>query len=394
VHVFASAQTGVFFALPNAAIVSGIVVDAATGLRLPSISVYAYTAGGALVAVTRTDGNGAYRFSLAAGDYRFVAADDGQVYATAYSGGARAFETSSILTVAAGEERVNVQFALSRGARITGRVNAPNLVIGAYNLDGTLHAATTSGANGTYTLVVAPGQYRIAVSDPSLTYATLFYGGATHFTLAQTLTVTANLSAIDVTLPRAGRVTGIVRDALTTFQLAGIRVAAYDSSGLAISSATTGADGRYTLAVAPGAYRLVAFDPQLNYATSYAGNASSYETTGPVTVTADVTIPADFTMRRGVRVSGTVTLSGGTALTGIEVFALDANGNRVAGATSANGTFTLAVAPGTYRFVAIDPAGHYTAGAPTGPFTIVPGQPPPAIALTLQGLTRRRSVRH
>jgi DNA/RNA endonuclease YhcR with UshA esterase domain len=395
VHVFESGASGVFFTLANAATVTGTAVDAATGLPLPSISVYAYTPGGALVTVVTTDANGAYRFSLPAGDYRFVAADDARIYATAYYGGSRSFETSTVLNVAAGEQRGNVQLALTRGARITGHVNGPNLLVGAYNLDGTLHASATSDANGNYTLVVVPGQYRIAVSDPSLTFATLFYGGAAHFRLAQNLSVTGNMSGIDVTLPRGGRISGVVRDVLTTLPLAGITVAAYDQSGLAVASATTGADGGYALVVAPGAYRIVAFDPQLTYATSYAGNASSYETTGPVAVQADAMITTDFTMRRGVRVTGTVTHQNGNALTGVEVFALDSSGNRVAGAvTNASGAFTIVVAPGTYRFIASDPHGRYGNSTPTGELTIAQSQPTPTIALTLQGFSRRRSVRH
>ncbi|HYK02078.1 MAG TPA: carboxypeptidase regulatory-like domain-containing protein [Thermoanaerobaculia bacterium] len=394
VHVFEGAATGVFFTLANAAIVSGTAVDAATGLPLSSITVYAYTPDGALVTTATTNASGAYRFSLPAGDYRFVAADDARVYATAYYGGSRSFETSTAIDVVAGEQRGNVQLALTRGARITGHVNGPDLTIGAYNLDGTLHASATSDATGSYTLVVAPGDYRIAVSDPSMTFATLFYGGATHFRLAQTLSVTGNMSAIDVTLPRGGRISGTVRDALTTLPLAGITVAAYDEAGLAIAFATTGADGRYASVVAPGAYRIVAFDPQLNYATSYAGNASSYETTGPVAVEADAMLATNFTMRRGIRVSGTVTHQNGGALTGVEVFALDPSGNRVAGAVTNNGAFTIVVAPGTYRFVASDPLGRYAASTPTGELTIAQGQPTPTIALTLQGFSRRRSVRH
>ncbi len=394
VHVFEGSATAVSFTLESAAIVTGTVVEATSGLPLSSMTVYAYTPAGALVSIATTSAGGAYTFSLPAGDYRFVAADDEKVYATGYYGGGRSFEGSVVIDVAAGEQRGNVRLALVRGARITGRVNAPDLTVAAYNADGTLHASTTSDAAGNYTLVVAPGQYRIAVSDPTMTFATLFYGGASVFRLAQNLSVTGNVSGIDVTLPRGGRISGVVRDALTTLPLAGITVAAYDASGVAIASATTGSDGRYALTVAPGAYRFVASDPQLSYTTSYAGGATSYETTGPVSVQADATITADFTMRRGVRVSGTVTNENGGPLTGIEVFALDASGNRVAGAVANAGAFTIAVAPGTYRFVALDPDGRYSPSTPTGNITIVQGQPTPTIALTLQGLTRRRSVRH
>lgn len=393
VRVFETVATPVSFTLGLAARVTGSVVDAGTGAGLGSKLVYAYTPAGALVAVTTTDALGAFRVSLPAGDYRLVGADNARVYASGFYDGAVSFETSTVITVSAGEQRPGLRIALPRGARITGHVNAPNLIIGAYNLDGTLHASTTSDAAGNYVLVVAPGDYRIAVSDPSLTFATLFYGGATDFRSAQRLTVNADVSGIDVTLPRGGHVSGTVRNN-TAQPLAGMTVGAYDEAGVLVASATTGADGRYELVVAPGTYRLVAFDPTLNFATSYAGGATSYETAAPIAVVADATITADFVMRRGVRVTGTVSTPNGTAADGVEVFALDASGNRVAGAVSHDGAFTIVVLPGSYRFIAIDPTHRYAAAAPSSEIAIVQGQTPPSVVLTLQGASRRRAVRH
>lgn len=394
VEVAQSSTTAVSISLAPAGVISGTVVDAGSGQPLASMLVYAYTPAGGLVAVTTTDATGAYRLALPAGDYRLVAADDDRVYATGYSGDSRAFETAQVIDVAAGEQRTGFRLALARGVRISGRVNAPNLLVAAYNLDGTMHAQTTSDANGNYTLLVAPGEYRIAVADPSQTFATLFYGGATHFRNARTLTVTADVNAIDVTLPRGGRITGVVRDAVSNAPLAGMAVAAYDESGLAIASGTTDADGRYSLVAAPGNYRVVAFDPRLQFATSYAGGASSYETTLPLTLAANATVTADLAMRRGVRVTGSVTSSGGAPLDGVEVFALDAAGNRVAGAVTSGGTFTIVVIPGTYRFVAVDPLGRFPAGTPSAAVTILQGQTPLPVDLVLQSVARRRAVRH
>ena len=96
----------------------------------------------------------------------------------------------------------------------------------------------------------------------------------------------------------------------------------------------------------------------------------------------------------GVRVRGSVTTPTGAAANGIEVFALDASGNRVAGATTHDGEFTVVVAPGTYRFVAIDPTRRYGPAEMSPEVTIVQGQTPVPIALTLQAASRRRAVRH
>jgi hypothetical protein len=393
VQVLEGQTYSVNFTLGVAAHVSGTAVDAATGLTLPSVLVYAYTPAGAFVSVTTTNSSGAFQFALPAGDYRFVAADASRVYATAYHDGSRSFEGASTIVLAAGEQRNNLQLALTRGARIAGHVNAPGFVVAAYNLDGTLHASTTSDAAGNYVLVVAPGDLRIAVSDPSLVYATLFYGGAAAFRFASTLSVTGDLAGIDVTLPRGGHVSGTVRGP-TFHALSGINVAAYDAAGIEGAPAISGIDGRYTLVVAPGVYKVVAFDSQFELAASYTGGATSYETCPPLTVDAGAVTTDDFTMRSGVRVNGVVLSPGGDALTGMEVYALDPAGNHVGGATSKSGAFTIAVLPGTYHFVAVDPFRRYAPADPSPDVLVDVGQTPPVVTLTLKSITRRRSVRN
>jgi Carboxypeptidase regulatory-like domain len=380
------------FNLGIAARVSGTAVDAATHAPLPGVLVFAFTPAGVRVAVTTTNAAGRFLFSLPAGDYRFVAADESHVYATAYFDGSRSFEGSTVVIVAAGEQR-ELQIPLAHAVRVTGRVNAPNLVVAAYNLDGTQHAMATSDTAGNYTLAVAPGQYKIAFSDPSQGYATLFLGGATDFRFAQTLNVFTDVGGMNVTLPRGGRVSGTAR-AADGLPLGGIIVAAYDDAGMQIATVTTQSDGRYSMVVPPGTYRFLAFDPQLQYATAHAGGATSYETTGPLSVGADAMITADFTLRRGIRVGGTVTNAKGTPLTGIEVFALDAQGNRAAGATAANGAFTVVVPAGSWRFVALDPFRRYLPGTPSATIAVSEGPTPPTVTLTLAAAVRGRAVRH
>ncbi|HEX2060254.1 MAG TPA: carboxypeptidase-like regulatory domain-containing protein, partial [Thermoanaerobaculia bacterium] len=111
----AVATANVHFQLSVAARASGTVVDLATRQPLPGIDVYAYDPAGREVARTMTDANGAFALSLPNGTYRFVAADPDHVYATAFFDAGNAFENASIVTLAAGEQRANVQFALVRG---------------------------------------------------------------------------------------------------------------------------------------------------------------------------------------------------------------------------------------------------------------------------------------
>jgi len=399
VRVDALGVTGnITFLLPAAARVSGTVMDAVFHGALPSMLVYAYSSDGVLVATTTTNPAGQYRFSLPAGQYRIVAADPARAFATAYYLDSRSFERAGVLTLAAQEQRNGVDVPMLRGFVISGRANAPGITVAAYNTDGTLHVSAITDASGNYALVVAPGPYKIAFSDPALTYATQFYGGTNRFGSATTVNVTSNIAGIDVTLQRGGRFTGIVRTAVTEQPLAGITVSAYDSSGVLIESATTRADGRYSLVVAAGEYRILAFDPQLNYATAYAGGATSYEATAPVSVGPDGVVTADFHLQRGIRVTGQVADDNG-ALTGAEVFALDSSGNRVAGAMTNNGAFTIVVLPGTYRFIATSSrhVPRYYPNVATFDeatwVTVTSGPAPPVLSFTLPGGSRRRSVR-
>jgi hypothetical protein len=382
------------FILERAARASGRVVDADTAAPLAGKTVYLYTAAGSLVTTTTTAADGTFGFNVGPGFYRFVAGDPSRVYAPVFYATSRSFANSDIVPLDAGEQRPNLILAAQRGAIISGRINgAGGLVVAAYNLDGTAHTSTVASATGEYSLVVAPGEYKLAVFDPSASYATQFYPQTTSFVAAESLGVLAGqtLTAIDFTAARAGRFAGVVREAGTLVPLAGKTVAVYDAAGALIAQTTTASNGTYVLPVAPAQYRVLVYDAGLTYATAYAGGATSYEATVPLTVTADATNTVDFTMSRGVRVTGFVRDAAGVGVDGTDVFALDASGNRTASAPTRDGAFTLVVVPGTYTLVSIDPLRRYARSIGI-PITV--GQSaPPSVTITVTPPVRRRTVR-
>jgi hypothetical protein len=405
VHVTAGqTTTNISFSLPVASRITGTTVDGASQALLSGITVYAYTPEGALVTSTTTDAAGAFRLTLPPGAYRFVAADENRVYATMFYTASKSFEQATIVALAAGEVRPNVTFALPRAALLTGQVTASvTMTVSAYNLDGTLHAQTTTSSSGAYTLAVAAGEYKVAVSGASLHYATEFYRDAFAFASATRLFVLAGEQrrGIDFSPVVGGRITGTVRDAAQSLPRAGMTVAAYDAAGILVGTTVTRADGKYDLVLPPGQYRVVAFDAQLIYAPRYRGGAASYEQTIPLEIAASVTSTVDFTLVRGVRISGTVTDRNGKGWNGVEVFALDLAGNRIAGGTSVDGAFALAVPAGNYKFVVRDPvsgATRYYADAATlqdaTVVTVALDQPAPRLSLTLPRSSRQRAVRH
>ena len=388
------AATPLSFELERAARVDGSVIDADTRAALPGRIVYVYTAAGALVTTTTTDTAGSFAVNLGPGQYRFVAGDPLRIYAPAFYDGSRSFENADVVTLSAAELRPNLTIAAMRGAVISGTVNGgAGLAVAAYNADGSLHASTVVDGAGAYAMVVAPGEYRVAAYDPAGVYATQFYQAATSFLAARPVAILAGqtLSSISFAAVRAGRFTGTVRDASTLQPLGGMTVAAYDAAGALTGEATTASNGTFTMPVAPAQYRLIVFDPRLDYATAYAGGASSYEATVPLTIVADATNTVDFAMSRGVRVTGVVRDPSNFGIDGVEVFALDASGRRVAGTTTSAGAFTFVVVAGSWEVMAIDPAHRYAPSART-PVTV--GSTPPApFTIRMTPLTRRRTVR-
>lgn len=357
--------TGVNFRLDVPARASGRVTDAATGLPLAAITIYAYTPSGALVASTITDAAGTWRLAVPAGDYRFVAADLARTYAPAFFDDSRAFERASTVGLNAGALASNLDFELERGAIVAGIVRdangaaVPDVTVAAYNLDGTLYTTATTNASGEYALVLAPGAYKLAAFDADQAYATRFLGNAPDFATAGVVGVAAGqqIGAANFVLQRGGRVTGTVREGNTP--RAGITVAAYDAAGVLTATANTAADGTYSFVVPPGDYRIVAFDAGLTYAASYDGGANSFDETLPRSVAANATATVDINLRRGTLVRADVVDAAGNLVEGVNIFALDAAGHRVGGAVSVSGFFAMAVPAGAYKFVAIDPRGRY-----------------------------------
>ncbi|MBB5787681.1 carboxypeptidase regulatory-like domain-containing protein [Jiangella mangrovi] len=112
---------------------------------------------------------------------------------------------------------------------------------------GPIERETTTGADGTYSLVLSAGDYDVAVS--AFGYATA----------TATATVTAETTTtLDVALEAADShpVTGTVTDAQSGDPVAGATVTI---EGAPVEPATTGADGTYTFAAVPaGTYELTA----------------------------------------------------------------------------------------------------------------------------------------
>lgn len=405
VDVSASRATTANLTLSPTAHVRGTVTDELTGAAISGAIVTAYDSAGFVAASTTTSANGTYELALREGAYRFVFEERSGLYAAAFYAHAQSFERGTVVNVAAGETRTGIDAALPRAATLRGVVRDSNgaplaqITVAAFNFDGTLRTFTTTAVDGTFTLLVPTGDYKLAAYDVALTYATQYATAQSSFVAANVLHVVApqQLNAIDFALVRGGQLTGRVV-AQNGVPLANITVAAYDAAGTLVASALTNAEGNYRFVVAPGTYSVAAFDRALQYAPS---SAQTLAINAATTTTRDFALPLAATVHITAR-----DITTHEPVAGIYVSAYDSAGALAATTiTAADGTAGFALASGTYRFVAYDPvqryATSYYANAPSFdsamPLTLVSGQSAAELAFQLTAAprgARRHAVRH
>jgi len=344
----------------------GLLVSAQ---RFPDTSVYEST---------NTGADGTYTLSgLAPGTYLMAVRDSYGVLPSGYVSGAGLTPLgplASVVTVGWTSTQVSVH--IPAGHTISGTVTAggsplPGIylyVCGA--LDGGLAATqvvycghVTTAADGTYSVAVLPGAYTVASYDGTDTYPYTFYSatGATLSGAAATvLSVTsADIGGVDVALAAApsygGAIGGTVADD-TASPLSGINVSACPTAAPASCySATTGADGTYTVnSLPPGSYTVTFADPTNAHAAGFygpVGFAATLAGAAPVAVVASVVSGIAVQLPVGYLVQGTVTGPAGAPLAGIVVAPCASPAcAALAPNTGADGSYSLDLAPGSYVF--------------------------------------------
>jgi 5-hydroxyisourate hydrolase-like protein (transthyretin family) len=348
----------------SAAMISGTVTDADTKTPLGAMIVAAYTEAGSLQSMTTTDSQGRYVLGVPAGGYRVLAYDQTGVYATSFENDADSFETSPVVNVVDNVSGIN--FALRKGGSVTGLVSALGagtpligMTIAAYNLSGTRRGFTQTDSQGIYSLVLPPGQYKIAAFDDSGSFAVRFFLDSGSFATATLVTVTGGraTAGINFLLELAGHLSGAVFDADTHMVLPAMTVIAYNVDGTTVVANTiSDASGNFRLNVPAGSYKVVAADPMNIFAAGYVDDANSFTAEQAISVksavvSADIHIP----LHRAGTVSGRVTDAAGAPLPGITVVAYNADGSqRTFTRTDSNGAYSLLLPPGSFRIGAYD----------------------------------------
>ena len=262
---------GIDFGLVRGATISGIVTDADTGLPLSNVSIEAENVrDGWPGAYAETDADGSYVLrGVSPGTYRIRAESrDGLGYVKGYFDDSPSWRDADFVTVVGSEAIEGMDFGLTRGATISGRVTdadtglpVANVGVRSDNVDRDLSDYNGhTGPDGTYELLgVAPGAYRVRIERGSQGYVPELYDDKLDWDDADLVFVqgTGSVTGIDFSLSRGTTISGRVTDGATGMPLVGIQVGAENIDLNYVKSWNrTGDDGSYELTgIAPGLYR-------------------------------------------------------------------------------------------------------------------------------------------
>ena len=138
------------------------------------------------------------------------------------------------------------------------------------------------------------------------------------------VTASGTLSGIDFNLQAGGRIAGTVT-AAGGAPVAGLAVAAFNSSGALVGFGTTNVGGAYITSGLPSGTYYVRFNNSLGYVNEVYPDlpcigCDPQNIGSPIAVTAGSTVSGiDFVLEPGGRVAGTVTDTFGVALSGVNV---------------------------------------------------------------------------
>jgi len=318
---------------------------------------------------TTTDDTGAYSIAVDPGDYLVWFGGPAGVYADGwYSTSGFQYDESDASTVTVDSGTTTVNVTLPAVIHITGTVTHGGLGlagISVYASDAGFGSSDTTADDGTYSIAVIPGAYKVSFFDVTGTYGSGYYitSGFTYsWNLASLVKVTTADATADVVLPLAFHIKGTVTSSGGA-PLENIEVDVNYLSGGNDDYDLTDSGGHYSIVVAPGDYNVWLFDGSGTYATGYystAGFTYSLSAAATVAVTsADVT--ANVMLPLAIHIKGKVTKSGGAALQGIEVFA-DNTSTYYQDTTDASGNYSIAVPSGTFTLFFRDGSMTYGSG--------------------------------
>jgi IPT/TIG domain/Carboxypeptidase regulatory-like domain len=368
--------------------ISGTVTAAVGGGDVSGICVDALTSDGTLTVVgsAATAADGTYAISglsPASYDVEFSVAGCGTTgsYLTQWYNNATSSSTAHVVPVTAGTTTPSINAALISGA-IAGTVTAASggadlggICVDVQQTGGAGFGSATTSVDGTYTVTgLKSGSYSVEFftgCGNSGNYLTQWYNGQATETSAVPVTVVNGVTTptINAALITGGSISGTVTAAANGADLNGICVQASQFNGAGLETATTSANGSYSISGLGSGQYSVQFSPNCgngqNLLTQWYNDKTSAIAADPVPVTAGTTTPSiNAAMQIPGTITGTVTAAnGGAQLSGICVSVSQVNGSGGGSATTgAGGTYSVSgLETGTYKvgFSSCGNSGNY-----------------------------------
>jgi|GEM_PF-1013610 len=322
-----------------------------------------------------TGEDGTYRIGYTPGSYtvQFNATDfnddldwtpDVNYLAAAYHGG-------EVLTLAAGETLAEIDGRLTPGGVISGRITDLSgnplsyAVAYAYAGDAVQAAGDVCDADGHFEIDrLRAGNYAVRFRAPGGSpLATEWHSEAAQFADAMPVAVAAGetTGGIDAVLGTAGAIAGRITDEEDN-PIAGVQVTAYDPAGMALQSATTNADGNYSVGRLPTGTFKILFNASTaesgNYLAEYYPDVYDLNSAAGIGVTAgETTGGINAVLGIGGTISGTLKAADGHPLSGANVYAFPPdNSFYVTATTDVTGAYTIRGVPPTDYRVRFRPA--------------------------------------
>ena len=373
--VVAATQTvsGINLALAKGGSVTGSVTDAGSGAALTGVSVGLYTSRGTPLNNAATSSGGRYTIGgLLPGTY-YAKTYNTQGYTDQLYDNLPCVNcviaTGQPIVVSATQTVSGINFALSKGGAIAGRVTdeasgngVAGVLINIYSSGGTFVGWAQTSAGGSYSVGgLLPGTYNVKTSN-TLGYIDELYDnlpclGCTA-TTGKPIVVGAaqTVSGINFALAKGGAIAGTVTETGTGAALVGVSITVYSSSGSWVAGTETSAGGSYKVGgLRTGTY-YARTGNSLGYTNQLYDNvtcvACAVATGRPIVVVGTQTISGiNFALSKGGAIAGSVTAaSTGASLVGVWLNLYTSAGLWVSGTqTSAGGSYTLGgLIPGAY----------------------------------------------
>ncbi|WP_181038463.1 S-layer family protein [Arthrobacter sp. ZGTC131] len=360
-------RTGIDAILVKGASISG-KVTAPAGVNPASIQATVYQAGGTnpnYVASSSVNDDGTYKVAgLPSGSYKVQFAGYNTGALVQWYAGAASFEAATPVTLTAGQDHVDINATLVKGASISGKVTAPAGI----NLSGvqaylytsdsyySFAASVDVAADGSYNFAgLAAGSYKVQFAAGTSGALDQWYGGLSH-SAATTVPVSdsQDLALSDTPLVKGATISGNVT-APAGVNLSAVTARVYNADNFRASAVTAQvrADGTYRVTgLRAGNYKVQFSGYDTGALTQWYASGTTMETATllPLTAGQDLT-GIDATLTKGASITGKITVPAGVDLTMVNVSATaEGSANGTYGQVNADGTYAIkGLVAGTYK---------------------------------------------